>query len=205
MINLSHPTCPNVDEEGVTGHTLRRSGIKALGRRGVPFSAIQWLARHSSNTTMLYLEQAMEECPQAQFTMLEAVSVGEKLTSLATRYDTLERALHETEAELKEGLAKISGREVPFLDRNALRREMRAAMIPFAVFNPETNKVHAVNANSCFHESATLWTTKCGWAWIRSGSTARPIFDEIELEPLTATKCSKCFDVQTLEICRLRD
>ena len=88
LLNLFHPKQPNLDVDGVTGHTLRRSGIKHLGRKGVPYAAIQWLARHSLHTTMLYLEQGMEECPQAQFTMLEAVSVGDRLTKLATKYST---------------------------------------------------------------------------------------------------------------------
>ena len=124
----------------------------------------------------------MEECPQAQFTMLDAISVGEKLTSLATKYNTLDKAFRETEAELKEGLARILGREVPVGNRNELRREMRAAMIPRAVVNPDTCKVHAINKTSCLHESPLLWTTRCGWAWIRNGSNARPLFEEAKME-----------------------
>ena len=96
------------------------------------------------------------------------------------------------EMELKEGMAMIGNREVPVLDRAELRREMGAAMIPCALLNPDTSKTHFVNANSCMHESPSMWTTKCGWAWIRSGSNARPIFEHDEVEAFVAARCSKC-------------
>ena len=56
-----YPSRLKFNPSDVTGHTWRRSGIKALGRRGLPFSAVQWLARHSSNVTAIYLEEAYEE------------------------------------------------------------------------------------------------------------------------------------------------
>ena len=60
LIQLGHPDRLKFCPSDVTGHTFRRSGVKALGRLGVPYTSVQWLARHSSNVTAIYLEEAYQ-------------------------------------------------------------------------------------------------------------------------------------------------
>lgn len=48
----------------LTGHSFRRSGVKHLALSGVPYSTIQWMARHNSDVTMQYVEEAWSEAPR---------------------------------------------------------------------------------------------------------------------------------------------
>ena len=45
----------------VTGHFMRRSGVKHLARLGVDFAAIEWMARHSSQVTWACVGDAISE------------------------------------------------------------------------------------------------------------------------------------------------
>ena len=72
---------------------------------------------------------------------------------------------------------------------------MRRAMIPCAVVNAcraGKSVLHLVNESSCFEADPTLWTTKCGWAWIRSCTHAKPLFDPVEDEAADFIGCAKC-------------
>ena len=192
LIASGFPQEIKLNPEHVSGHSLRRGGIKALGRKGVTYVAIQWLARHSSAATLIYLEEAYEECPNRQNLMVDALSVGEMLNDLVAKQQSLDNALNQVEASLNENLSAIADRPV-FADRDSLRLEMRKAMIPHAVVNSERHVLHLVNLGSCFETDPHLWSTKCGWHWLRSNRTAKPLFDEIEAELCEATQCSKCY------------
>ena len=63
----------------VSGHTLRRSGIKDLGRKGVSRQTVQWFARHSSDAVDGYLEEAAEEAPLQDRKVLDELSFAELL------------------------------------------------------------------------------------------------------------------------------
>ena len=194
VIQERHPNKPKLNASEVSGHSLRRGGIKALGRQGIPYAAVQWLARHSSNVTAIYLEEAYEESPGYQRTMDDAKSVSERMTDLVQRHQSLEQALLRMEEELKRAVGHQTP-EVQMILPNqaALRHEMRRAMIPKAVTNIETRVLHLVNQSSCFDEDPTRWTTRCGWGWIRAHNCSRPMFDDDDLEAVDAAKCRKCF------------
>lgn len=52
-----------VDPSKLTGHFMRRSGVKRLARANTPKDVIMKMARHSSNAIEAYIEDAMEESP----------------------------------------------------------------------------------------------------------------------------------------------
>ena len=194
VIQERHPDKLRLCPLEVTGHSFRRSGIKALGRLGVQYTAVQWLARHSSNVTMIYLEEAYEESPGYQRTIDDAKSVSERMTELVQKHLSMEQALTRMEEELKRAM----DREMPEVQmilpcQAALRHEMRRAMVPKAVVNLERRCLHLVNQGTCFDENPSNWTTRCGWSWIRAHSCSRPMFDDDNLEAVDASRCGKCF------------
>ena len=193
IVSLKHPEKPSFKVEEISGHTMRRSGIKELGRQGLGFASIQWLARHSSNTTLIYLGQAHEDSSQAQNTMRDAASIGEMLSSLVSRQNDMEKAWVQAEKQLKEELSKIADFDKIYPDRHQLRREMRLSMIPEVVLNLDSHTYHEVNKPSCFHADPTQWTTKCGWPWLKGGSNSKPIFEDVEVETAGFRACSKCY------------
>ena len=89
MINEARPGL-DLLEERVTGHTFRRSGAKELARKGVPFSGIQWLARHSSSSTWAYVEEAWEEAPRQSMRLNDVASLCQVLNKVRARVDQLE-------------------------------------------------------------------------------------------------------------------
>ena len=154
------------------------------------FASIQWLARHSSNTTLIYPGQAHEASSQILNTMRDAASIGEMLSSLVSRQNGMEKAWMQAENQLKEELSRspISTR---YPDRQQFRREMRLSMIPEVVLNLDRRTYHEANKPSCFHADPTQWTTKCGWPWLRGGSNNKPVFEDLETAGFRAR--SKCY------------
>lgn len=196
LILVGYPQRLSMVPDEVTGHSLRRSGIKALARKGVSFTAVQWLARHSSSVTMLYMEEAYEESPERQRTMLDARSIGEMLTELVGKQETMENAMNRVEADLRGRLEMLNSNQHILHDRQLLRFEMRRAMIPQGVINLDRQCLHVVKVSTCFDVDPTRWTTKCGWSWLRASSSAQPIFDDVEFEMCEAQQCNKCFNLQ---------
>ncbi|CAE7224565.1 unnamed protein product, partial [Symbiodinium natans] len=96
VIKQRVPEACNLRVEAVTGHFMRRSGIKLLARQGVPLDLIQWWSRHSSSAVLAYVEEAMEECPQGpaklqNFVCLQdqvAAALAEDFNLMSLRQDT---------------------------------------------------------------------------------------------------------------------
>ena len=122
--------------------------------------------------------------------------MAEMLTDLVQKNQNMEMALAKVEEELKRSVeTKVPEVQMVLPCAAALRHEMRRAMVPKGVVNTERRCLRLVNQSSCFNEDPTLWTTKCGWQWIRSHNAARPLFDDdnLELVEVEASQCGKCF------------
>ena len=177
----------NLDTERLTGHTFRRSGAKYLARLGVPFSTIQWMARHSSNITMQYVEEAWSEAPRDSLRLHDVQNLSELLSTTLARVEDMEKTLDEAEFCLKPAheVSQI------VVDRCALRQEIRKALIPLKVFNLVTSKLHDVTVTSCLNQDPRCWSTKCGWKWINASSASKPFFEADDI-PADLMECERC-------------
>lgn len=70
-----------VDTAKLTGHFVRRSGVKRLARSNTPKDVIMKMARHSSNAIEAYIEDAMEESPDMATILTDHRQVQAALTS----------------------------------------------------------------------------------------------------------------------------
>ena len=147
----------------VAGHSLRRSGIKDLARRGVSRQTCQWFARHSSDAVDGYIEEAAEECPLGDRKVVNEISFLERLGEVRQKCDESATVI----SNMKEDLACLKGNEAQ------LREEIEFSLRPEAVRNRATNKIHSTRPGS-FIGPSLEWTTACGWEWIRAGRLAEP-------------------------------
>lgn len=194
LVQLMTPLVPasaELDVKSVTGHFMRRSGVKDLARKGCSFQAIQWMARHSSSVTWSYIEDAMEECPSESCRLSEHLTILETVNQALSQVKTVEEAIRATEEKLILSFAELPAAPV-FPSRHELRNEIREAMIPKYVLGLDGRKrLHQVNPVSCMYDDVAAWSTRCGWKWI--GSSARPFFESEEPETVEFSKCLKCF------------
>lgn len=93
MLQLHVEPAASLDDEKVLGHSCRRSGAKDLARKGLPFQSIQWMARHSSNTTWICGEEAWKEAPRQDMKLQDTMSLCELVSGVIARVDDSEMAL----------------------------------------------------------------------------------------------------------------
>lgn len=177
--------------ENITGHTPRRSGAKELARRGLPFSLIQWFARHSSNVTYQYVEEALGEAPRDSMRLQDMSTVCEILSSTLARVGRVEDALSETVRSLAQDAGPAGFGLWSIQSKADLRAEMRRSIIPVAVCNFESMKLHRVCRNTCVFADPMRWATLCGWRWMTSNG-GQPYFEEDDI-PVDVAKCERCF------------
>lgn len=180
-----------LDVERVTGHFARRSGAKDLARQGVPLTAIQWMARHSSNVTLQYVEDAWAEAPRSDLQLQDMSTLCELASSTLTRVERVEEAVKDTEEWMQLQLEKISPPEWVGMSKPELRREIRAALIPVAIINHQSRKIHSVAKTSCTDNDVRRWVTSCGWPWMESTLHCTQVFEGDEIDE-TLERCKKC-------------
>ena len=179
--------------EDVTGHFMRRSGIKALARRGVSFASIQWLARHSSQVTWEYVEEAWGENPHASLRMHDDLALNEVLTDTLARVTRAEEAVASLENDLTEKLARdgFPVAECPDFSE-VIKKEVKNSLVPEFVSNSNTSVVHVVCKSSCMKRDPKTWSTKCGWSWVCSAGICKPYYESDDI-PDHIRCCGKCF------------
>ena len=89
------PGVQDMDSSGITGHFLRRSGIKHLARTDSTFTTIQWFARHSSSVTWSYIEESWGECHEHSLKLRDEQALTETLSNVLGRVGSLEEAVEE--------------------------------------------------------------------------------------------------------------
>jgi hypothetical protein len=162
--------------ERVTGHFMRRSGAKSLARKGVPYDVIQWMARHSSDATRGYVEEALAEAPMGSLKLQMALSIQEQLSLVLRKADSLEAAYE----KIGERMDALSSEDVYRDNLESMREEIHLALRPLAVVNLATFKVHS-NISNSFLGPPVDWQTHCGWQWVRAGRLAKPILNKGEV------------------------
>lgn len=87
------PAAVDVEPANVTGHFMRRSQAKHLARLGCDFASIQWTARHSSQTTWIYVEEAMAEAPRSSKRIMDALTINDLISETLSKVNSVEEAL----------------------------------------------------------------------------------------------------------------
>ena len=182
-----------LDQERVTGHTFRRSSAKQLARKGLAFSDIQWMARHSSSTTWSYVEEAREEAPRQSLRLHDASHVSELLTGFASRLNQVESGIKVCEENCS-SWKPFASPDVAFKFDDQFKIECRRALIPLKVCNLRSLKLHDICSESCLAGDPRSWTTKCGWKWMLATGSCKTYFESDEI-PDTLQCCEICNDI----------
>lgn len=179
------PDAETLHVEGVTGHFMRRAGCKRYARKGLSLEVIKHMSRHSSNAVEGYVEEAMEECPQARTKLAESLHVQHSLNSFSSKLKGLEIHCNKLEAAQHERKDDTKG------DTNDPRLELLWDHFqPEFVVNTCTGKKHITVG--CSHKIPfSLWSTVCGWKWGLSSSIARPL-SRSEKDLDEHSWCDKC-------------
>lgn len=175
-----------LDPDDVTGHSLRRSGCKGLARRGTPLELIQFMSRHSSQSVMDYVEEAMEECPHLQFRLQEHLELRDQIAQLVFRSNSLEHGLRDMRSHLE---ALANQWQLP-LDRDAVVKLFDTWARPKVIANMTSKKLHSAAANN-FRLPPSDWITDCGWSWAAAGKGAKACV-ELSDVPVNFLACDKC-------------
>ncbi|CAK9088212.1 Uncharacterized protein SCF082_LOCUS41659 [Durusdinium trenchii] len=176
----------SVEPAKITGHFMRRSGVKRLARANTPKEVIMKMARHSSNAIEAYIEDAMEESPDMATILTDHEQVQAALNAFWKDLDELKDQVKVT-AEAAAERPSSSKAALESLDTEV--RRMWDNIRPAYIRNTTTNKVHSTQA-CLFWEVPSAWATKCGWKWAASSKTVTYVSeDELNQFPL----CDKCF------------
>ena len=181
-------TAQDLNIERVSGHSLRRSGCKYLAKKGVPLELIQYMARHSSQAVHGYVEDALEECPNAANRLAEHLELRDQLAALTSKTNSLESGVQRT-AQQVEDMARSAN--IP-VDKEMIRKMFDRWARPEVVVNTMTRKAHSTEGNN-FRNSPNDWVTSCGWRWIASGRSAKACLEVNDL-PNEISACDKCRD-----------
>lgn len=189
----------DIDATGITGHFMRRSGIKHLARTGSTFTTIQWFARHSSSVTWSYIEESWGECHEHSLKLKDEQALTETLSNVLGRVSSLEEAISHQAERMEQELVKDGVQMQGESFREEIRREARNALIPKGVINVTSKMLHAPSVSMCIREDPKNWATACGWNWVCGDGICKPIYelDDVELDE-TIRKCRKCFNIDRL-------
>ena len=176
------------DVLSLSGHSFRRSGAKDYARSGVPMDLIKYLARHSSDATQGYVEEALEECPTAHDKLREHMSLQEQITKLCEQCSSLDQLQKQLTERVDQQAAKAG---VSVQERD-LRVSVSEYLRPDVIVNLATMKIHSTYGN-CFLKIPLDWSTSCGWKWIQAGRLVRHC-SSVDDFPVDCTFCDKCRD-----------
>lgn len=172
--------------ERVTGHSFRRTGAKSLAKRGTPIELIQFMARHSSNAILGYVEEAIEESPSGASRLQEQLELRELVNLALKDCKDLKESVEQVTEKLKQGSLGTS----IHLDKEFVLQTFDRWARPEVIYNVITRKLHSTAGNS-FRTSPKDWNTACGWKWITAGREARACLESSDL-PADFTVCAKC-------------
>ncbi|CAE7428508.1 unnamed protein product [Symbiodinium sp. CCMP2592] len=181
-----------LDPDGVTGHFMRRSGVKRLARSGVPVEIIQFMSRHSSQAVFDYIEGAMEECPQRHEMLAKYLANKSELDMMREQFSALDKRVAKVEASSSQAAGDHAVQIVVQngLEPQMLKAEIQKILRPPAVLNQSTGKVHSTRG-CVFRGSPASWTTACGWPWVMAACPTVEL-DQEQLESKDWSFYEKC-------------
>ena len=114
------------------------------------------MARHSSNVTLQYVEDAWSEAPRSDLQLQNMSTLCEMASATLARVEQVEKAVDDTEERMRQQLAKLSPVEQTSWGKEELRREIRDALIPIAVINHQSGKIHSRKEQLCRERCTAL-------------------------------------------------
>ncbi|CAE7498615.1 unnamed protein product [Symbiodinium necroappetens] len=177
----------NLRIEAVTGHFMRRSGVKMLARSGVALDLIQWWSRHSSAAILGYVEEAMEECPEGKDKLQSYLSFQEQLAAMSTETGTLK----DMALQIAVRVDNLEKGSLCDFDVAELKSDLESWLTPEFVVSVRSKKIHSTRGCN-FRKPPLEWTTVCGWPFNESGRMAKPMSRE-RFETSKHERCARCF------------
>ena len=192
LLRLSPDLELKLDPDGVTGHFMRRSGVKRLARSGVPVEIIQFMSRHSSQAVFGYIEGAMEECPQRHEMLAKYLANKSELDMMREQFSALDKRVAKVEASSSQaaGDHAVQVFAQNGVEPQMLKAEIQKILRPPAVLHQSTGKVHSTRG-CVFRGSPASWTTACGWPWVVASCPTVEL-DQEQLESKDWSFCEKC-------------
>ena len=176
-----------VDPSRITGHFMRRSGAKLLARSGVPLELIKHAARHSSSAIEGYVEQALEECPNAATLLADHRQMQRALIGFRKEVEELKGEIDRQKDTLDNMASVPQGGNVEALEQEV--RDLWANLRPKFIRNLVSGVVHSTLGCPYWMPPGD-WSTACGWKWAASSRNIKYV-QENELGKYSL--CTKCF------------
>ena len=174
------------DMDLVSGHSLRRSGVKHWVKAGVPEELIMFLTRHSSSAVKAYIEDARETSPVVHNKIAEHQGLQAQISGLVTKVGNLEELTSKITEEHK------NEKKVAHFDEDSVKALLRAYLRPPVVTNLATLKFHATSISNN-QLMPSRWQTACGWCYVAAGQLVKPAASYEEI-PTEASPCAKCMN-----------
>ena len=162
---VEHPRIALLDPDNVTGHAMRRSGIKRYVRLGWTTPRCMFVGRWGSAAVMGYIEEAIEESPWLQNPDAPFADFKKELEDIKKLIEG-ERKKETNMEELETQMICLAA------DLNRQMKEVTWMVKPEAVLNKDSKTLHWTDG--CIGPGAG-WKTICGWSWVMAGHKAIPV------------------------------
>ncbi|CAK9016727.1 unnamed protein product [Durusdinium trenchii] len=156
------------DMDLVSGHSLRRSGVKHWVKAGA------------------YIEDARESSPVVHNKIAEHQGLQAQISGLVTKVGNLEELTSKIAEEHK------NQKKVAHFDEDSVKSLLRAYLRPPVVTNLATLKFHATSMSNN-QLMPSRWQTACGWCYVAAGQLVKPAASYEEI-PTEASPCAKCMN-----------
>ena len=162
---VEHPRIALLDPDDVTGHAMRRSGIKRYVRLGWTTPRCMFVGRWGSAAVMGYIEEAIEESPYLQNPDAPLADFKKELDNIKKLIEG-ERKKETDTVELENQMVCLAA------DLTRQMKEVTWMIKPEAVLNKDSKTLHWTDG--CVGPLAG-WKTACGWSWVLAGHKAIPV------------------------------
>lgn len=122
--------------------------------------------------------------------MADELAIRDMMNNVLTKVNSVEEEVKIVEKKFQDSLDSMEILDMS-VNRVDFNKEVRKALIPSYVING--CKIHVVMRLACNNLDTRMWSTRCGWNWLKSGQACKPVFDEDEVDNYDFFKCQKCF------------
>ena len=172
-------------DEGLTGHSARRSGAMQYTRLGMSVPEISFLGRWKSSAVFRYIEEALQELPANQRIPIASDTTGKAPGPKTPQVASKGR---------KRGREEAAAVELPELKRVHEVEAAEECPILWAISRGRNGKTAHVVAQASWNMALEDWHTACGWHFARANT-------KVELTKVMQAadqQCKKCKEIEEL-------
>ena len=172
-------------DEGLTGHSARRSGAMQYTRLGMSVPEISFLGRWKSSAVFRYIEEALQELPANQ-----RIPITGGTTARATEQKTPQESCKRRKRSREETAAE----DLPGLRRVQETEAAEVCPTLWAISRGRNGKTAHVVAQATWNIALEEWHTACGWHFARANA-------KVELTKVVQAaehQCKKCKEIEEL-------